>query len=86
MPVRTFFGKINLSNSGTKSGSTTAQGSHTGELQKLKVLTHHSTESTPRGTLKTQSLHMPQHRTHAQGNFENSESSHATEQGPYREF
>ena len=41
---------------------------------KLKVFTHHSTEHTPRGTLKIQSPHTPQHRAHTQGNFEKSQS------------
>ena len=41
---------------------------------KLKVFTHHSTEPTPRGTLKIQSPHTPQHRAHTQGNFEKSQS------------
>ena len=82
-PYKDFFWKINFSNTGTKSGSTTSQGSHTGELQKLKVLTRHSTEPTHSGTLKTQTPHTPQLRVYTHGNFKNSKSSHTTAQSSH---
>ena len=72
----------------SKSSHTRAQGPHTGELWKLKVLTHHNIEPTHMGTLKlkvfthqsteptprgTLKTQSP-HSAHTQGNFEKSQS------------
>ena len=76
MPQHRAHTKGNFENS--KSSHPKVQSPHTGELEKIKVLTYQSTEPTHRGTLKNQSLHTPQHSVHTQGDFENSKSSDAT--------
>ena len=63
-PQRRTHAQGNFENS--ESAHATAQGPHTWEFYKLKVLTHHSTELTHMGTLKTQSPHTPHHGAHTQ--------------------
>ena len=61
-PQHRVYTRGNFENSET--AHATAQGPYTWECYKLNVLTHHSTELTHMGTLKTQSSHMPNHGAH----------------------
>ena len=72
-----FSWKLNLCSTGTEF--------HTqGNFEKLKVLTHYSTEPTNRGTLKnSKSPHTTPQRSHTGELWKISNSPHTTAQGPH---